>query len=48
LNRAKPPDFLQGAFDMLIPKSASLEPLHGYGVLFRSQQVSKERREIPL
>jgi transcriptional regulator len=39
-------DLLQGTLDMLILKAVSLGPLHGYGVLLRIQQVSKERLEI--
>jgi PadR family transcriptional regulator, regulatory protein PadR len=37
---------LQGTLDMLILKAVSLGPLHGYGVLLRIQQISKERLEI--
>jgi len=32
--------------DMLILKAVSLGPLHGYGVLLRIQQISKDRLEI--
>ncbi len=39
-------DLLQGTLDMLILKAASLGPLHGYGILLRIQQISKERLEI--
>src|SRR5690242_654325 len=39
-------DLLQGTLDMLILKAVSLGPLHGYGVLLRIQQISKERLEI--
>jgi transcriptional regulator len=31
---------------MLILKAISLEPLHGYGVLLRIQQLSKDRLQI--
>ena len=37
---------LQGTLDMLILKAVSLGPLHGYGILLRIQQISKERLEI--
>ena len=37
---------LQRTLDMLILKAVSLEPLHGYGVLLRIQQISKDRLEI--
>jgi transcriptional regulator len=41
-----PVDLLQGTLDMLILKALSLERLHGYGVLLRIQQISKDRLEI--
>ena len=37
---------LQGTLDLLILKSVSLGPLHGYGVLLRIQQISKNRLQI--
>lgn len=37
---------LQGTLDMLILKAASLGPLHGYGILLRIQQISRDRLEI--
>jgi PadR family transcriptional regulator PadR len=43
---AKPLDLLQGTLDMLILKAISLGPLHGYGILLRIQQISKDRLEI--
>jgi len=42
----KPLELLQGTLDMLILKAVSLGPLHGYGVLLRIQQISKDRLEI--
>jgi PadR family transcriptional regulator PadR len=39
-------DLLQGTLDMLILKAVSLGPLHGYGVLLRIQQISKDSLEI--
>src|SRR5580692_10109533 len=39
-------DLLQGTLDMLILKAVSLGPLHGYGLLLRIQQISKDRLEI--
>ena len=39
-------DMLQGTLDMLILKAVSLGPLHGYGVLLRIQQISRDRLEI--
>ena len=40
-------DILQGTLDMLILKAVSLGPLHGYGILLRIQQVSKDALQIP-
>ena len=37
---AKPADILPGTLDLLILKSVSLGPLHGYGMLERIQQTS--------
>jgi PadR family transcriptional regulator, regulatory protein PadR len=39
-------ELLQGTLDLLILKAVSLGPLHGYGVLIRIQQISKDRLEI--
>ncbi|HEX6773102.1 MAG TPA: PadR family transcriptional regulator [Acidobacteriaceae bacterium] len=36
----------QGALELLILKSVSLGPLHGYGILLRIQQISNQRLEI--
>jgi PadR family transcriptional regulator PadR len=41
-----PIDLLQGTLDMLALKALSLGPLHGYGVLLRIQQISRQRLEI--
>ena len=38
---------LPGTLDMLILKAVSLRPLHGYGVLLRIGQISKNALEIP-
>jgi PadR family transcriptional regulator, regulatory protein PadR len=35
-------DLVQGTLDMLILKTLALEPLHGYGVAIRIQQISGE------
>ena len=43
---AKQRDMLQGTLEMLILKALSLEPIHGYGILVRIQQLSKERLQI--
>lgn len=39
-------DLIQGTLDLLILKAISLGPLHGYGVLLRLQQMSKEVLQI--
>ena len=39
-------ELIQGTLDMLILKAASLGPLHGYGILLRIQQLSRDRLEI--
>jgi PadR family transcriptional regulator PadR len=39
-------DLLQGTLDMLILKAVSIGPLHGYGILLRIQQISKNRLDI--
>jgi PadR family transcriptional regulator PadR len=40
-------DLLQGTLEILILKSVSLGPLHGYGILLRIQQISQGRLQIP-
>ena len=37
----KPTDLVQGTLDMLILKTLALEPMHGYGIATRIEQVSK-------
>src|SRR5512147_540196 len=37
---------LPGTLDLLILKAVSIGPLHGYGVLLRIQQISKEVLKI--
>jgi len=39
-------DMLQGTLDMLVMKSVSLQPMHGYGILLRIQQLSQGRLQI--
>ena len=34
-------DLIQGTLDMLILKTLSLEPMHGYGIARRIEQVSR-------
>lgn len=44
---SKPADLLPGTLDMLILKAVSLDPLHGYGILLRINQISGRALEIP-
>jgi len=37
----KATDLVQGTLDMLILKTLALEPMHGYGIALRIEQVSK-------
>jgi hypothetical protein len=37
----KPSDLVQGTLDMLILKTLALEPMHGYGIAGRLEQMSK-------
>ena len=37
----KPSDLVQGTLHMLILKTLALEPMHGYGIGVRLQQISK-------
>ena len=39
-------DLLQGTLDLLILKTLALEPMHGWGIAQRIQQVSKEVLQI--
>jgi len=43
----KSAELLPGTLDMLILKAVSLKPLHGYGVLLRIRQISRDALEIP-
>jgi len=37
----KPSDLIQGTLDMLVLKTLALEPMHGYGISVRIEQISK-------
>jgi len=39
-------DLIPGTLDLLILKAVSLGPLHGYGVLLRIEQISRDRLKI--
>jgi PadR family transcriptional regulator PadR len=43
---AKPTDLVQGTLDLLILKTISLEPKHGWAIAKRIQQVSREALQI--
>ncbi len=36
----KPGDLVQGTLEMLVLKTLALEPMHGYGIALRLEQVS--------
>jgi len=39
-------DLLQGTLDLLILKTLALEPMHGWGIAQRIQQVSREVLQV--
>ncbi len=39
-------DLLQGTLDMLILKVVALRPIHGYAIVQRIQQISKDALQI--
>jgi PadR family transcriptional regulator PadR len=43
---AKPTDLVQGTLDLLILKTISLEPKHGWAIAKRIQQVSQDALQI--
>lgn len=43
---SQPADILQGTLDLLILKTLALEPMHGWGIAQRIQQVSKEVLQV--
>ncbi|MEP7345819.1 MAG: PadR family transcriptional regulator [Gemmatimonadaceae bacterium] len=40
------PDALRGSIDLLVLKSLALQPMHGWGIGIRIQQISKDRLEV--
>ncbi len=42
----KPSDLVQGTLDLLILKTVSLEPLHGWAIAKRIQQISQEVLQV--
>src|SRR5260370_19785491 len=43
---SKPSDLIQGTLDLLILKTVSLEPKHGWAIAKRIQQVSREVLQV--
>jgi PadR family transcriptional regulator, regulatory protein PadR len=43
---SQPTDLLQGTLDLLILKTLALEPMHGWGVAQRIQQVSRDALQV--
>jgi PadR family transcriptional regulator PadR len=42
----QPSEILQGTLDLLILKTLALEPMHGWGISQRIQQVSKDVLQV--
>jgi transcriptional regulator len=42
----KPSDLIQGTLDLLILKTVSSEPVHGWAIAKRVQQMSKEALQV--
>jgi transcriptional regulator len=43
---SKPTDLIQGTLDVLILKTIALEPIHGWGIAKRIQQISNEVLQV--
>ena len=43
---SKPSDLIQGTLDLLILKTIALEPMHGWAIAKRIQQVSQEVLQV--
>ena len=43
---SKPSDLIQGTLDLLILRTLSLEPMHGWAIARRIQQVSQEVLQV--
>ena len=46
MSTTTPADLLQGTLDLLILKALSLEPMHGWGMSQRIQQVSRDVLQV--
>jgi transcriptional regulator len=40
------PDLLRGSIDLLVLKALALEPMHGWGIGLRIEQISRGRLEV--
>ena len=45
-NKIKKPDALQGSLDLLVLKTLSRQPQHGYGVAARIQQITDDALRV--
>jgi len=45
-HRPSEPDPLRGSIDLLVLKALSLEPMHGWGIGARIQQMSRGRLDV--
>jgi PadR family transcriptional regulator PadR len=43
---SKPTDLIQGTLDLLILKTIALQPMHGWGIAKRIQQISKDVLQV--
>src|SRR5438270_7434217 len=43
---SQPAELLQGTLDLLILKTLALEPMHGWGIAHRIQQISKDVLQV--
>jgi PadR family transcriptional regulator PadR len=43
---SKPTDLVQGTLDLLILKTVTLEPMHGWGIAVRIRQVSNQVLQV--
>jgi len=46
MNEPTPSDVLRGTLDLLILKTLALEPMHGWGISLRIQQMSKNVLDV--
>jgi PadR family transcriptional regulator, regulatory protein PadR len=43
---SRPSDLIQGTLDLLILKTLALEPMHGWGITLRIQQITGEVLQV--